>query len=560
VSRPRTRLRLQTAALAAALLLLPVALFVGTKINRAPNAVFRRITFRRGIVRSARFVSGSPMVLYGATWDGQPYRVFSTRPGSPESSAVALPDADLLSVSRTGELALSLQRHTTGGFMLGGTLARSPLSGGTPREILKDVQEADWSPDGSEMEIVRVVEGRARIEYPMGKVLYETGGWISHARVSPRGDRVAFCDHPVTGDDAGAVAVVDRSGKKTVLSTGWYALQGLAWRPDGTAICFTATREGSARAIHEVTLGGRERLVAATPGTMTLMDISADGRALVSRDDWRTGAFGMFPGDKRERDISWLDWTVVRDLSADGRRISFDESGEGSSPNGDVYVRATDGSPAVKLGEGSAGEFSRDGSWVISISTDYSHVVLLPTGPGEPRPIPAPGLTISAATFVPDGGNVVLLGHAPGHAARVYLQEIKTGKVRPISPEGIAGLGRVSPDGRWVGARGPDRHLDLYGLDGTSTRTVPGTDEGDSPATWSSDGRSIFVYRGREIPCKGYWVDATTGRRDAWRTIDPDDPAGLSTIQPVYPTPDGKSYVYGFQRILSDLYLVTGLK
>ncbi|HET7453647.1 MAG TPA: hypothetical protein VFL12_12945, partial [Thermoanaerobaculia bacterium] len=355
-------------------------------------------------------------------------------------------------------------------------------------------------------------------------------------------------------------AIVDRSGRKKLLSSGWFALQGLAWKRDGKEIWFTATREGSARAIHAVTLSGRERLVAATPGTMTLMDVAADGRALVSRDDWRTGLMGLFPGDKRERGMSWLDWTVVRDLSADGRKISFDESGEGSSPTGDVYIRATDGSPAVKLGEGSAGEISRDGNWLLSISPDYTHVVLLPTGPGEARALAAPGITMSAAAFVPDGSGVVMLGHAPGRAPGVYVQAVASGKAHQISPDGVSAIGRVSPDGGWIAAKGPDQHVDLYALNGKSGKTVPGTDEDDAPANWSSDGRSILIYRRGDIPSKVYWVDSQTGRRTLWKTIDPDDPAGLDTMSPVFATPDGSSYVYGFTRILSDLYLVTGLK
>ncbi|HET7451732.1 MAG TPA: serine/threonine-protein kinase, partial [Thermoanaerobaculia bacterium] len=201
---PRRRVRVLAAAFAVALLLVPAALFLGMRISRSPAADFRRITFRRGIVRSARFVPGSPAILYGATWDGEPYHVFSTRPGTPESSAVALPESDLLSVSGSGELAISLRRRSIGGFILTGMLATSPLAGGTPREVLKDVQTADWSADGSQLAIVRRVEARSRLEYPIGKMLYETGGWISHARVSPKGDLVAFCDHPVSGDDAGS--------------------------------------------------------------------------------------------------------------------------------------------------------------------------------------------------------------------------------------------------------------------------------------------------------------------------------------------------------------------
>jgi hypothetical protein len=57
-----------------------------------------------------------------------------------------------------------------------------------------------------------------------------------------------------------------------------------------------------------------------------------------------------------------------------------------------------------------------------------------------------------------------------------------------------------------------------------------------------------------------YQLDLTTGKRTLWRSLAPADPAGVSQIGPIVMTPDGRSYIYGYHRTLSDLYLVEGLK
>ena len=73
-----------------------------------------------------------------------------------------------------------------------GTLARVPLEGGAPRELLENVSLADWSPDGRDLAVVHKVGGKDRLEFPIGKVLYETGEEIASVRFSPRGDRLAI--------------------------------------------------------------------------------------------------------------------------------------------------------------------------------------------------------------------------------------------------------------------------------------------------------------------------------------------------------------------------------
>ena len=97
-------------------------------------------------------------------------------------------------------------------------------------------------------------------------------------------------------------------------------------------------------------------------------------------------------------------------------------------------------------------------------------------------------------------------------------------------------------------------------LTGGPTKTVPGFIAGEQPIQWSADGKSLYVYRPGEFPAKVEQLDLATGKRTLWRSLAPADPAGVSQIGPIIMTPDASSYIYGYHRTLSDLYLVVGLK
>jgi eukaryotic-like serine/threonine-protein kinase len=299
-------------------ILMPVALalsavaglFAGKKIWDRPLPSFHQLTFRRGEIPSARFAPDGQTIFYTAAWEGMPMEIFTSRVETPESRPFGLVGADVLAVSRSGELAVSLGRRAARAFIRTGMVARVSVAGGAaPRDVLDDVQWADWAPDGQSLAVVRDVGPMNRLEYPIGTVLYQTSGWISHPRVSPRGDRVAFLDHPVRGDDGGAVAVVDLKGKRKTLSRVFASLQGLAWSPGGE-VWFTGAIRAN-RDLYSVTLSGRERARGRVAGNLTLHDISPDGRALVVRDTPRIGALGLFPGEAKEREMTWLDWSVA---------------------------------------------------------------------------------------------------------------------------------------------------------------------------------------------------------------------------------------------------------
>jgi len=556
------------------LITLALGLLAGKRLwgSAAASApLYHEITFRRGEIRSARFAPDGQTILYSAAWQGNPVEIFSARQGTVESRSLGLGRAELLAVSSAGEMALALESHPVGTWVNVGTLARAPLAGGAPRPILENVEWADWSPDGNSLAVVRNVGGRDRLEFPIGKVLYETsGGWVSYPRVSPKGDFVAFIDHANQGDDGGSVAVVDMSGKKRKLTRDWYGTQGLAWSADGQEIWFTASELGLDHYLSAVSLSGKERSVTRVPGTLFVFDIWRDGRVLLARAGRRREMMSLYQGESKERDLSWLDYSYPADISPDGKTVLFDEEGVGGGVQfGNaqeltyaVYVRSTDGSSAIRLGEGAADALSPDQKWVI-VQTPGSpeQLRLLPTGAGETQPLTHDSINHQWARWFPDGKRFAFSGNEPGRGVRLYVQDVSAGTPKAISPEGVdATAFAVSPDGKLIAGIGPDQRGYFYPSDGGEPRSVNGLEAGDLPITWSQEGRSLFLYRTGEVPAKVYRLDLAAGKKTVWKQIVPIDPTGVSTIGPVLMTPDGKTYAYGFHRTLGDLYLVEGLK
>ncbi|HEU5251115.1 MAG TPA: protein kinase [Thermoanaerobaculia bacterium] len=552
-ARPRRRGWMLPAAAALAAGLAAGFLIRGLTSGRrdAPVAL-SLLTYSRGSIMSARFAPDGQTIVYSASWEGLPLDVFTMRPGSPESRSLSLAGAGLLAISSTGELAVSLDRHFMFGFETAGTLARVPLSGGAPREVLENVEDADWSPDGKSLAVARHVGNRNRLEYPIGKALYDAPGWVSDVRVSPDGRLVAFVDHPLRGDNVGNVKVVDRDGK--VRLTGPLAISGLAWSPRGDEV-WSSGLDG----ISATSLSGKTRTVWSVPAGF-IRDVARDWRLLFAVNSSRREIVGFSAADGIERNLTWLNWSFPKGISSDGRTVLFEE--QNIQPPG-VYLRKLDGSPAVRIGDGGAWGFSPDGRWVLNFrqaDTESSRIVLLPTGAGEPRPLPKADILPQAGTWLPDGRRILFSGNEPGHGSRLFVQDIPDGKPRAITPEGVSiRFDVVSPDGKWVVATGTDRRIAVYPIEPGEPRVVPGTEPDDIPLKWTADGGSIYVYRPSAPPLRVEKVDVKTGRRTLWKEIRPPDPSGVEQVGPVQITPDETSYVYSYRRALDHLYLATGL-
>jgi Tol biopolymer transport system component len=425
-------------------LALLAGVYAGWRFLKPVQPTFERLTYRRGEIPSAKFSPDGRTVVFSAQWASEPTNIFSMRPGSREYRPLDLPEGRILAISAAGEMAILLGPTTNG---TAGTLARVPLSGGAPREILEGVNDADWSPDGSTLAVSRTVGGKNRIEYPIGTVRYENDGRVPVLlRVSPKGDLIAFFEHD---NDVGdyTVTVLDMSGKKRALSRGWQALGGLAWSPGGDEIWFGGAKAGGEPALRAVTLSGKERLVVETPASMLVDDIARDKKVLVTVVDTRLGISALAPGAKQEDDLSWFDASRVYDISADGKTILFVELSYGQARNPAIYLRKTDGSQAVRLGDGNRPALSPDGKFVACILNNgpETQLSLLPTGPGEARVFSTPGMHYERVEWFPDGAKLLFTGNEPNRPMRTYLQDTRGGAPTPLTPEGMPAM-HVSPD------------------------------------------------------------------------------------------------------------------
>jgi DNA-binding SARP family transcriptional activator/Tol biopolymer transport system component len=535
------------------------------KINESKPPVFTQITFRRGTIRSAKISKDGSRVIVAAAWEGHPAELYLLQNESRESHPLGFVNAGILAISSTGEMAISLRRRFIIGYINSGTLAKTAIDGGALEELHDDIQWADWSPDGESLLVVRDAGGRNRLEFPIGKTLYETNGWISHPRISPDGQTIAFIDHPVQADDSGSISIMDLAGKRRVLATGWISAQGLAWGATGEEIWFTATDKGSARALYSVSLDGKQRLIIRMAGTLTLHDISQTGRVLISRDNTRLGMSGLPPGDDQERDLSWLDWSVGRDLSSDGTHLLFTEAGEGEGARYGAYIRRTDVAETIRLGEGSALALSPDGRWALTIRRgELSQLVLLPVGEGEPRLLERAELNYQPwGCWFPDGKKVLFVGAEKGRGSLLYVQRIDGGKPRTLNPqiEGVilSSPHVISPNGQTVAAVDQNRRVCFFSLKGKGCVDYPGLTIGDVPIRWNADASSLYVFRRDQLPLRIYLVDLRTGHRELWKELMPSDPVGVHEILRVLITPDTSAYVYTYTRDLSELYLAEDL-
>ena len=360
------------------------ALWLGTKAlvpSPAPIAKYVRLTFRHGGVSSARFTPDGQSFVYSASWDGQPYKVFLGRPGNPDARDLALETGKIMSISRSGDMALLFgPQNITHTFGVR-TLGRVPMAGGARRDLLDAVVDADWIPGTDELAVVRAVGNRPwTVEFPAGHTVHEARAAWS-LRVSPDGSRVAFFEGPVLFAAApqGSVTVVDRSGRKSTLSRNWSGI-GLAWAPSGTEVWFTATKGIEPPAIQVVTSreqSGRfsERRI----GLSCTTSLRKEGSCCLE-----TRFASTLPVSRQARSVSAISdrglGATVRGLSPDGQTMIFQEvlGNDLSSTGALAYRRGMDGSAAVRLGEGIPQALSPDGNWVLTSVRD--NLVLLPMG------------------------------------------------------------------------------------------------------------------------------------------------------------------------------------
>jgi Tol biopolymer transport system component len=553
---PQTR---RVALLLAALALAALGGFLlnGT-LQKPVLPSYQALTFQRGFIAGARFAPDGQTVVYAASWNGLPYRVFSTQRGSTESRPLGLPDGDLLSVSSTGELAVSLGRKNVESL---GTLARVPLAGGTPREVLEGVEQADWTPDGKTLAITRNAGGKELLEYPIGKTLYETANGINVVRFSPKGDSIALLEEDTDGFSY--VNVVDLSGRKRTLTKGWPYAHSLAWGPDGSEVWFSAARQTSSneQEIHAVSLSGRERLVRREAGRVAVADISRDGRVLVLSETSANGMVALAAGETAERDVSWLDASQVDALSADGRALLFDEWGRGGGANGAIYFRKLDGAGAIRLAEGVGLALSGDGRWVLGAAPEG--LALLPTGPGKPRALGRHEMQISFWGGCLQGDELgYFKGNAPGDPQRLYQVDLSGGRMPKAITSQAVGGGPIalSPDGKFLASLGPDNRILIYPVDGGAPRSMPGAFSDERPVQFSADGHFLYVYQRYDVPTKVHRINIDSGQRELWKELAPADRAGVLRVSRVAMTPDARFYAYSYTRELHTLYVAEGLR
>ena len=536
---------------------------------RVPS--YQQLTFQRGTISAARFAPDGKTIVYSAAWNGGPMDVLSTREGSAESRSLGLPSAGLLSISSTGEMAMAEGCEFVSGACRG-TLARAPLAGGAPRQLLKDVNEADWTPDGKDLAVVRSEggrQGRYRLEFPVGKVLYEAAGtgWISHVRFSPQGDHLAFIEHPSRGDDAGAVSVVDLAGKHRVLADNWGSVWGLAWSPSGDEVWFTAAETGRIQPLRAVTLAGKQRTLLQAPARLILQDVARSGNVLLTRETARAGMMCLAPGATRERDLTWFDWSTSAHLSADARSVLFSERGEGTRGAATIYLRGTDGGAAVKLGDGRPLALSPDGAWALAVTADRQKLMLLPTGAGTSRELAVGPVTrVMRASWFPRSNRVLILGSDADRARRAYLLDLDgSGPPHPVTPAGtsidFAG-NAVAPDEMSFAVSGADGQVQVYSLadGGGPPRTLAGVPPGAVPIQWSPGGRLLYLSQRESFPARVHRVDVGKGTVSLWKEVLPADATGVVRIPSIDVSADGSAYVYTFNHRLSELYLAEGLR
>ncbi|HEX5107127.1 MAG TPA: protein kinase [Vicinamibacterales bacterium] len=550
------------------------------RIRSQPRPVsVHQFTFRQGHIGDARFAADGHTIVYSASWDGEPYRIYSTRLGSRESRPLDVGPADLLAFSRDGTLALSTERPAIHGFEPLGTLAIVPFAGGKPRSVDANVTAADWGPDGRTMAIVHQEGTRARLEFPAGTIVHESNVVLS-PRISPDGRRVCFFSI------WGTLMIAEPGGPARLLSDGLGRGGDCVWAPDGNEIWVSSSEAepgagGTQMSLEALDLTGRRRVVHRFPAYVRLRDLAADGRVLVSSGSLRYSVHGSRGREHFERDLTLHNATRVGHFAADGRSVLLWDNHERVDKLGGAVLalRALDEADAVQLGFSEAPlALSSGGDWVAIGTSAHSpryvfdSLTLMPTGTGTPRTVDLP-IQFERRVADPTGrsswsdrtcdvsvGDRRLLiphGWEPGRPPRAFVHDFQQGWTKPITPEGITGPAVLSPDGSAVAAL-EGGALVVYSVDADGRRELPGAESG-LPARWSADGRSILLVERDGATARVVRRTIDSGRRELVRDVRLSDPAGVTQFD-LWVSRDGDAYAYTLGRRTDNLFLIEGLR
>jgi eukaryotic-like serine/threonine-protein kinase len=292
-----------------------------------------------------------------------------------------------------------------------------------------------------------------------------------------------------------------------------------------------------------------------------------DGRFLLERASSHRGILCLPPGESRERHLEWLDQAAPAALSEDGSTILFGDRSESEGLKRAAYLRRTDGSPPIRLGDGTPMSLSPDGKWALLLTDGTPReLVLQPTGSGSAKKVPVEGIKdLVWARFLPDGKRIAVSHFTNGKRLLLSIVGLEGGKPQTVETKDSTPLQGVnfSPDGTLLAYATTEHKVEVVPIAGGSPRPVPG--EGLKPnetmVQWSVDGRFLFISDTGKIPARVSRLSIETGERTVWKELQPADVSETLAISNIVISRDGRSYAYNYwETTSSDLYVVEGLK